>query len=211
MKTISFISQKGGSGKTTLAVNLALSAVLHNKTVLLVDVDPQGSALTWFERRQKEGGKAPEIAALKAAPHELPAIIAEAQKGKVDLVFIDTQGHSNKTTPQIAGLSDFVLVPCAPTSVFDVEAMAQTFDIFRLCKTPAAIVFNKCRAGGFAKEMKTNLEGQGFEVLPCMISNRASFEWSIFYGQAIREYEPENQGSKDIDALYLYIKKRLKI
>lgn len=211
MKTIAFICQKGGSGKTTLAVNLALAAVLRKKTVLIIDTDPQGSALAWFGHRQQQRGNAPEVATIKADMREIPLLLKEAKKGKADLVLIDTAGHSSKTTLAAAELADFVLVPCVPTSLFDIEAMTQTFDIFRLTKTPAALVFNKCRAGAFARDMRENLEGQGFKIVPPCIAARTSVEWATFYGQSVSEYEPENQAAQDIDALYLHLKERLKL
>ncbi len=211
MKVVSLINRKGGVGKSTLAVNLAQIAAAKKKTVLLIDLDPQGNAFSWFTRRTDGGNKSPEIAALKADIKDLAAILTEAKRGKVHLVIIDTEGHTNKSTPQAAALSDFVLIPCSPSSYFDLEAMTETFAICRAQKVKAAIIFNKNRTEVFANDMQQNLEGEGFEVLPCRVQDRAAFEWSLFYGKSVFEYDKDNRGAADLQQLFDHLQKRLKI
>ncbi len=85
MKTISIVSQKGGVGKTTLAVHLAVAAANAGYTVALIDLDPQATAAQWADWRGSDNP------AVVAAPHaRLGPTLAEAQKAGVDLVVIDS-------------------------------------------------------------------------------------------------------------------------
>ena len=74
MKTVAIISQKGGSGKTTIAVHLAVCAERAKKRIAIIDLDPQGSALEWFNRREAE---TPEV--VRAVPEQLAALSDQVQ------------------------------------------------------------------------------------------------------------------------------------
>ncbi|MBF0557081.1 MAG: ParA family protein, partial [Nitrospirae bacterium] len=110
MKTLSIMAQKGGSGKTTIAVHLAVCAVRHRLKTALIDLDPQASAYYWNESRQPEN----RLDATKADAPQLSAFLKKAQSGGIDLAIIDTAPHSNPAAAIAAQLSDFVLIPCRP-------------------------------------------------------------------------------------------------
>jgi hypothetical protein len=85
MKTLSLIAQKGGTGKTTLGIHLAVQAMADGLNVLLVDVDPQASASTWWQRRASE---APAL--VRGDGGEIPMILDQARERGFELVVIDT-------------------------------------------------------------------------------------------------------------------------
>jgi chromosome partitioning protein len=86
MKTIAIISQKGGAGKTTAAVHLATAAALAGHRAAIIDLDPQGTAASWGDRRQAD---APEVVSGQAA--RLGVLIEAAQGNGTDLLVLDTR------------------------------------------------------------------------------------------------------------------------
>lgn len=206
MKTIALISQKGGSGKTTLAVHLAVCAIQRKKAVVLIDLDPQGSAADWYKARS--GDK--NFITVQGSVETLPALLKKAKKGGVDLVIIDTAPHSNKTAASAAKLADLVLTPCRP-SRFDMKAIGSTLDIIRLTETPSFVVMNVCPRGHLCEEAKESLESQGYPVLDVMISQRVAFSHAVIDGRSVHEYEPEGNAAQDIDKLFSFVKERLKL
>lgn len=89
MKTLGVIAQKGGTGKTTLSVHLAVQSTLDGARVLLLDMDPQASATAWWKRRCDES---PEL--IQGRSDVLPGILEQAQAQGYDLIIADTAPHS---------------------------------------------------------------------------------------------------------------------
>src|SRR5688572_25287650 len=85
MEILSLIAQKGGTGKTTLALSLAVTAEADGKSTLIIDLDPQASACKWGDRRH---GDAPTI--IDAQPSRLAQALEKAEQAGVDFVIIDT-------------------------------------------------------------------------------------------------------------------------
>ena len=206
MKVLAFISQKGGSGKTTLAVHMAVCAILAKKTVLLIDLDPQGSAVDWYEART--GDK--NLAAVAATEKKLPQLLKKAKEGGADLVIIDTAPHSNKTATKAAELADFVLIPCRP-SRFDMKAIGSTLKIIDLTKANAAVVMNVCALGNLGHEARESLKQEGFPVLDIMITQRVAFSHAVIDGRSVHEYEPKGKATRDIEELFNFVKRELKL
>src|SRR4051812_34962593 len=90
MKTIALLSQKGGSGKSTIATHLAVCAERDGKGVAIFDIDPQASAISWAQRRKSES---PPV--VRATPVQLPGLLRTAKEQKADLIIIDTAGRSD--------------------------------------------------------------------------------------------------------------------
>ena len=90
MKTIAIISQKGGAGKTTLAINLAGAAESARLSTLIVDLDPQASSHTWSELREHIRGEKTSPIVICTISKLLPQVLAAARKDGADLAIIDT-------------------------------------------------------------------------------------------------------------------------
>src|SRR5215208_6995292 len=125
VKTIAVISQKGGNGKTTIAINLAALAAESEK-VLLLDLDPQGSALEWASRR---GDRPPDIT--PAHPASLGREIERGEKDGYTFAVIDTAPHADHAALQAARAADLVVIPCRPAT-FDLAAINATLDLCKL-------------------------------------------------------------------------------
>src|SRR3954470_6280350 len=134
MRTIAIISQKGGAGKTTLAVHLAAAAAVE-KVTLLVDTDPQATASRWGEWR---GGGDPEVIDC-GAPSLLESKLGKARELGAELAIIDTPPHADAMARQAAKLADLILIPWRPKA-FDLAAIEATAELVRASNKPAFVV-----------------------------------------------------------------------
>ena len=128
MPVISFMNQKGGVGKTTLAIHVADAFTRRNQKVLLVDADPQGSALDWAAARQGEP-RFPVIGLPKPSIHkEFPAI-----SSGYDWTVIDGPPRVYEVARSAIMASDAVFIPVQP-SPYDVWAANEILDLFKPVK-----------------------------------------------------------------------------
>jgi chromosome partitioning protein len=196
MKTVAIVSQKGGAGKTTLTVHLAVCAELNKKSTVILDLDPQGSTVAWRQSRELE---TPDV--LAATPEQLPALKSQAEELKTQLLLIDTAPHSNKAAAMAAQFADLVLIPCRP-SVLDINAIQSTLDTLKLTNTPAAIVLNGIPTSGTREaEAREALAGM-CEIAPIAIYNRVAYSDALNDGRAVNEYDPRGKAANEIMALY---------
>ena len=153
MKTLAILSQKGGSGKTTVAVHMAVCAAQRKLKTAIIDIDPQRSAYLWNQSRP-DGRK---LDAVTADANQLPALLAKAKAGGIELAIIDSAPHSDSEAAIAAQLADYVLIPCRPAR-FDLDAIASTVDIAKAANTPAAVVINAAPRGRLADEARAALQ-----------------------------------------------------
>lgn len=206
MKTLAIIAQKGGSGKTTLAVHLAVCATRQNLRTALIDLDPQGSAHDWNESRE-DGEK---LDAVKAGSGQVAALLKQAKAAGADLVIVDTAPHSDSAAAMVAQLADFVLIPCRPAR-FDLKAIGSTAQIAKLAKTPAAVVINAAPRGRLAEEARAALEQQGITVIEAVLQQRAAYSHAVIDGRSVHEYEPDGKAAAEIDALFACVRQVMKL
>lgn len=206
MKTLAILAQKGGSGKTTLAVHMAVCATRRKLRTALIDLDPQGSAHDWNESRE-EGRK---LDAVKASSGQLAALLKQAKAAGADLAIIDTAPHSDSAAAIAAQLADFVLIPCRPAR-FDLKAIGSTAAIAKLAKTPAAVVLNAAPRGKLAEEARGALQQQGCTVLEPVLHQRAAYSHAVIDGRSVHEYEPQGKAATEIDALFVCVRKALRL
>lgn len=206
MKTIAILSQKGGAGKTTLAVHLAVAAEKDRKTTALIDLDPQASATSWGDSREQD---TPIVISAQAT--RLPNILATATEQGADLALVDTAPHSEKAALQAARTSDLVLIPCRP-AIFDLRAIGDTVELIKLAKVDAVIVLNGVPPRGrLADEAIEAVSTYELPVLPVRIGQRAAFTHAVTVGQTAQEYEPSGKAAAEIKKLYKLTKQHVKL
>lgn len=199
MRTVTLLSQKGGSGKTTLSINLAIAATLKGKSVVIIDLDPQQSAARWARLRQADNpvivsGHGPNVADL----------VERAKCGGADLVIIDTAPKSESAALAAVKLADVAIIPCQPSSL-DLDAIADSVNIAQLAKKPAFFVLNNCRASStLADEAADALSEYGFAIAPVRIGSRVAFVKSLAEGKGVLEHEPGRAAAAEIMKLYTY-------
>jgi chromosome partitioning protein len=208
MRSIAFLSQKGGSGKTTLAVHIAVAAgQVRGENVILLDTDPQASASVWAAARQSRGNDTPQV--IKSSASGTRSLLQEAQTQGRTLAVIDTAPHTISGIDVIAAAVDFVLIPCRP-SVFDLAAIESSVKIAKAARKPAAFILNDCAARGpEVAEAQQVLARHGYPVAPVTIGDRKAFSRAIITGEAVTEFDAEGKAAKEIVALWRWLRKQM--
>jgi chromosome partitioning protein len=201
MKIAAIISQKGGAGKTTLAVHLATAAAAAGHNAAIIDLDPQGTAASWGDRR---GTQEPEVVSGQAI--RLPALIKTAEENGADFLILDTAPNADQTASLAARAADVVLVPCRPAA-FDLEAVQTTLLLARTANKPAYVVLNAvpARSGGVDKEATATLSAQGALVAPCYLTHRVAFAHGVIDGRTAQEFEANGKAAAEIEAIYKWL------
>lgn len=206
MKILAIIGQKGGSGKTTTALGLAVAAVKAGQRVAVIDLDPQATAANWGDRRADKEN--PAVVSCQAA--RLVQVLEAAQAQGVQLAIIDTPGKSSDTATRAAKAANRVLLPIQP-HLFDIETLESVTEILGLAgKPPAAVVVNRAPVQGKRHDdTREALVRMGYEVAPVVLFNRAAHGDATNGGQAASEYEPKGKAAQEMSGLYDYIAKVL--
>ena len=200
MKTVAIISQKGGAGKTTLAVHLSAAAVQAGHISAIIDLDPQATAASWGDRRQVSE---PEVVSGQAV--RLPALMKTARENGAGFLVLDTAPNADQTASLAARSADLVLIPCR-ASTFDLEAIETTLLLAKAAGKPAYVVLNAVPPrSGIGKEATEGLAGRGAKVAPHQITQRAAFTHSVIDGRTAQEFEPEGKAAAEIRQLYEWI------
>lgn len=205
MLTIAILSQKGGSGKTTLAVNLAVAAQRKKKDCVVIDVDPQASATAWGDSRDDES---PIVISAQAS--RIEKILDDCRRHQADMVIIDTAPHAENAALVAARAADIVLIPCRP-SVVDLRAISASANIAQLAGKDAFVVLNQVPARGtLADEAAEALAHEGVSLAPVRLGSRIAYVHAFTAGKGVVEFEPRSIASSEIDQLYRFIKKTKK-
>ena len=203
MKTIALLAQKGGTGKTTLAISLAVAAIRNGLTVVVIDIDPQATACNWGDRREQG---APLV--IDAQPARLPSAIARAEQSDVDLVIIDTPARSEQAAVAAAKVSDLIIVPCRP-QIYDLDTITNSIDMVKIGGGhPVLAVLNAVPAQGNRHEQaRDGIKALGVSVCPITIGQRAAFGDSAAFGLSAQEYDEKSKAAQEVEEVYLYISK----
>lgn len=198
---ISFLNQKGGVGKTTLAVHLATALAKKGARVLMVDADPQGSGLDWSASRTGDP-LFPVIGLPKPTIHrELPTLAADYAH-----VVIDGPPRVYDVARSAIMASDLVLIPVQP-SPYDVWAAKEIVDLlseaiaFKDGLKRAFVINRKIVNTAIGRDVTEALAEYDLPVLKAEICQRVSFAESAAQGRTVLETDPESLASKEINAL----------
>lgn len=203
MKVISFVSQKGGSGKTTLCFSLGIAAMEAGRKVFMLDLDRQASLRDWYNDREAEE---PEVDTVEIA--RLEAALGKLSELKYDYVLIDTPGKDDPATSKAIILSDFCLVPCRP-SPGDMKAVMPTMANVKRAGKPAAFVLTQTPARSFrVTEAKTALAMLGL-VATTPVVQRNDHQDAQGRGLGVTEHDPHGKAAEEMRALWQWIEKTI--
>ena len=190
---------KGGVGKTTLAVNLAVARALQGKEILLIDGDRQGNSQMALSIRA-EGGRQPGVAC--AAAVEGPALrsLVQQMKGKFDDIIIDVGGRDSAALRAALVLTDVLLVPFQPRS-FDVWALGDISSLVEEARgvrdgLVALAVLNNADPGLFSSDNREAAaavkEISGLEYVDAPMKRRKAYTTAAALGECVFEVKPRD-------------------
>lgn len=204
MNIWSLVSQKGGSGKTTIAVYLALTAQLKGSVVSIIDLDPQRSAEQWSEMREaRTGSQEPTV--VHGTTNNLDAMLATCRDMSTDLVLIDTPPAVDRSMTYAAAAADLVIVPTR-SDVFDEFSLRETLEylsrIGALWKS--VVVLNAPSKDAAGRDTINAMVSKEFGVrmLPAVIENQPLLSSALRTGRGAVESTPKLKPAKDIQKVY---------
>jgi chromosome partitioning protein len=205
VKTITVLSRKGGSGKTTLAVNLALMAFLQGHKVLLADIDPQRSASDALRARDEPGPALADITAGK-----LFLTKSNAMREGYDYLFIDTPAAPEADVAQAVNIADFCLVAGRP-SFLDLAPIVRTAEAVRRLGKSGMVVLNQAHTNkpevapvAFPEIMEA-LRFCGLPLAPHGLRSREAFQKAMAQGRCVSEIEPGSPAARDLERLWAHV------
>ena len=212
MRTVAFLTQKGGAGKTTLAASLAVAAAHVGETVIVLDLDPQASLLRWG--RYREATNAPNKVIIEPLESErlphLRAILEGLAGVGFTLAIFDTAGSDSAAARFVTEAADICLLPTRPTRL-DVDVTAATFRAVFLAKRKAAFVLNQCPPtfrSSRTSEAAKDLTDLGILAEP-MVSARVDFQDATAKGLGVTEYARLGRAAQEIKALWSWTRAQL--
>ena len=204
MKVIALVTQKGGSGKSTLCVSLAVAAQEAGHTVCILEMDRQATASQWAIASK---GVPPEVAPI--APDRIEVSLQRISSGEYDYVFVDTPGIDSPGTNAAIRHADLCLIPCRPTPA-DLRGVAPTLGAVHRLEKPFAFVLNQAPPKGY----RVRDTAEGLKVMGVLadvnIVMRNDHQDAMATGQGVTEFNPTGAAATEIRGLWAWVDNRTK-
>ena len=207
MAIAAVISQKGGPGKSTVSMNLAVAAYLSGKSVAVLDTDPQCSISQWGDIRVAEGIAEPVVAAIP--PSRLTQAIATTKEDSTDLVVIDTAPFNSEGILTAARLADICLVPCRP-SILDLSAITTTLDLCSAAGAKVGLLLNAVKSRTQLYEATSAMKDlagtdANRQMCPLALWDRTDYSKAVVDGLGVLEFAPSGKAAEEIKRLYKWL------
>jgi len=204
MPIIACAGQKGGSGKSTTAINVSAELIERGKKVLLVDADPQGSARTWGEVAAEQGHTGPTVIAMGAGLHKPDQLPQLSQA--FDWTVIDCPPRHGDIQRAALMVSDLAVLPSGPSAP-DVWALGESVDLIQSAQTfrpnlQARILLTRLQSRtALGKEARDALSEIGIELLDSSLGFRVGYQEAPATGLGITKYQSGSEAAGEIRAL----------
>lgn len=197
---VSLVNQKGGVGKTTVAINLATALVRENRSTLLIDADPQGSAAQW---QAVENNHAVEV---RHIPGPIAYADVEPLTNVYDYILIDAPPAIGSITASVLRVSDAAIVPLSP-SPLDLWSCRATLEMIRKSRHSAPaptvkLLINRKIAGTrIGRQVRESIEAFQCDVLEAELYQRVAYVESLIAGVSVIQYAPGSKAAGEIKRL----------
>ncbi|MCG7871011.1 MAG: ParA family protein [Candidatus Thiodiazotropha lotti] len=201
MRVIAMAGQKGGAGKSTLAIHLAVQAQQQGVETLLADMDLYSRTCSaWGGEREQ---KTPIV--VQVASDDLEAFLLQAKEEGFDLVILDLPRQDDQLVDNVAQRADLTLIPCRPTFA-DLRTLSSNLE---QVSQPYAVVLNACPLDSAIKTKQAwyALEEIGVPVSPISISHHEAFDDALYGGESVTEHDPESKAGDEIRELWMWIER----
>jgi chromosome partitioning protein len=200
MKTIVVANQKGGSGKSTIAVHLAAAAEqAGDGPVVISDTDPQGTAADWFNQRKKAGIDTPRYSPLTLS--DLRERIQALDDAGAAYLFIDTAHSIGVVNADLFALADLILIPLNPTPA-DLRALVKGLPLVRQSGKPFQFILTRVRPNLRNNDGATlALNALGL-VLTTRMHERVIYAETFAHGKTVLETDPKSTAAQEVSALW---------
>jgi chromosome partitioning protein len=190
MKTIAIVSRKGGVGKSTLTMNLAVAS----SNAVILDTDPQASCADWGDRRDE---KPPLVVTVPAS-----RVRSALTKHSAEWCFIDTQPSAEASLIEISQLANLCIIVLRPGQL-ELDALGATLAAIRATKAKAVFCINQAHPQANHSELVSGLEHH-YQVGP-VLRSRADYPASVAEGQAVMEWNSAGKAAIEIDSYWNWL------
>ena len=201
MKVLTVANRKGGAGKSTCAAHLALEAVKSGLKTILIDMDPQKTLETWWQKRVEENPYLLETTAV-----ELAEVVQRLEQKDLDLCIIDTPGDASENAIVGIRVADLIVIPSKPTAP-DLTAIGRTISMVEEHNKPHVFVITQGIVRSKATLQAASVLSQFGPVAPAVISNRMSYANAMGVGGSAAE--TDGQANEEVGQVWQFIKDRL--
>jgi chromosome partitioning protein len=206
MRTIAFVSQKGGCGKSTLAACLAVAAQEAGERVFVFDMDPKKSIVRWGSKRND-----PHLPVEAVSAARLPAALTALSKRNMSLVLVDTPVLESPRALAAINAADLCIVPARPAT-FDIWASEVTGRKLQLMRKEFVFLLNQCppvREASRVRQGIAALEAVGSHLRPYIVA-RANFLEAARTGKGVTEVDPKGEAAREMRDLWMDLSRRLR-
>jgi chromosome partitioning protein len=201
---VTLVGQKGGIGKSTTAICLAMSALRRGSQVLLVDADPQGTIRTWNDVANETGVAVPTVIAMGATMHRPGQL--DVISRRYDMTFIDCPPRHGDIQRSALMIADLALLPCGPSAA-DAWALTTSLEMVVEAQTmrsqlqAAIVITRKQGRTTLGKSARAVLEQSGVTVLGSELSYRISYQEALAAGSGVAQFCPSDRAAREVGAL----------
>ena len=201
---VALTGQKGGVGKSTLAICIASELLVRRRKVLLVDADPQGTIRTWGEVAAEAEQPLPSIVSMGATMHR-PEQLPTVRQGYDDVV-IDCPPRHGDIQRSALMVADMAILPCGPSSA-DAWALAASIDLINEARTlrpeleVRIVITRKQVRTALGRSAREELTKSGIELLKSELGYRVAYAESLGAGQGVTTYAPRDAAAEEVRSL----------